>query len=75
MSKSAKLWDEHGTTLRKQDDCHCCGEDEIGSHFEQAWCHACGWRGTLHEHRAAVAALAGDWAVRDELLAQCAPKS
>jgi hypothetical protein len=50
-----RLWDEWGTTLRKHDDCHVCGEDEVGSHFERAWCHRCGWRGTLAEHRAAAA--------------------
>lgn len=42
-----KLYNEHGTILAKRADCHRCGEDEIGSHFDAAWCHACGWRGTL----------------------------
>jgi hypothetical protein len=64
----ATLWDEYGTTLRKHDDCHVCGDDEIGSHFDSAWCHRCGWRGTLHEHRIAVAAAAGNYAERDTLL-------
>jgi hypothetical protein len=50
-----QLYDQHGTTLRKQDECHICGEDEIGSHFDQAWCHRCGWRGSLEAHRAAAA--------------------
>lgn len=44
---SVTLFDENGRTLKKHKPCHRCGEDEIGSHYEQAWCHACGWRGEI----------------------------
>lgn len=44
---TATLYDINGTPLRKQPDCPRCGEDEIGSSFDNAWCHRCGWRGSL----------------------------
>lgn len=43
------LWDQYGTPTRKQPICAICEEDEIGSHFDDAWCHRCGWRGSLTE--------------------------
>lgn len=40
-------WDHYGTPLKKQPDCLVCGDDEIGSSFDRAWCHRCGWHGSL----------------------------
>jgi hypothetical protein len=40
-------WDQYGTPLKKQPDCLVCGDDEIGSSFDGAWCHRCGWHGSL----------------------------
>jgi hypothetical protein len=40
-------WDALGTPTAKQPDCYLCGEDEIGSTFDTAWCCACGWHGSL----------------------------
>jgi hypothetical protein len=45
-----KLWDDHGTPLRPHLFCPKCGDHtELGSHFDEAWCHACGWKGSLTE--------------------------
>ena len=44
------LWDEHGTPLQPHVACPSCLEDdEVGSHFDSAWCCFCGWRGSLTE--------------------------
>lgn len=43
------LYDEYGTPTSKHPNCPRCDEDEIGSHFDDAWCCACGWRGSLAE--------------------------
>lgn len=48
----ATLWDKHGTPLQPHGSCPNCGDaDEVGSHFDAAWCHACGWVGNLEEMR------------------------
>lgn len=57
------LYNEHGTPLSKHPDCPNCGEDEIGSHFDNAWCHACGTRWSLRVLRA----LAAERAARPEV--------
>lgn len=49
MTDELPLCDEFGTPLLKQPPCRRCGLDEVGSHFGAAWCHRCGWRGTLSE--------------------------
>lgn len=41
------LWREDGAPRQPHPACPFCGADEIGSHFDQAWCHACAWKGTL----------------------------
>lgn len=43
------LWDaEFGTPRYPHLSCPGCHiPDEVGSHFDSAWCHNCGWRGSL----------------------------
>lgn len=41
-------WDDHGTPLAEHGPCPGCGSTtEVGSHFDTAWCCACGWKGAL----------------------------
>jgi hypothetical protein len=49
MSESENFWKADGTPRRKHPRCVFCGEDEIGSSFDTAWCHACAWKGSLTE--------------------------
>ncbi len=56
VAASDSLWDQYGTPTRKQPFCLRCEEDEIGSSFDAAWCHCCGWRGSLTALLAAVRA-------------------
>lgn len=46
------LWDEHGTPVGKHTPCPQCDDvSEVGSHFDAAWCHECGWKGSLTKMR------------------------
>lgn len=51
------LWSRGGAPMFSHPRClnvshgEVCN-DEIGSHFDHAWCHACGWSGSLTELRA-----------------------
>ena len=48
MASEPILWDEFGTPLYEHVACLKCGEtDEVGSHFDGAWCCYCGWSGSL----------------------------
>jgi hypothetical protein len=47
MSESQNLWKEDGTPRGKRPKCVFCGENKIGSSFDEAWCNSCGWKGTL----------------------------
>lgn len=40
-------WNEHGARLAKHPPCSICDADEIGSLYDDAWCHCCAWRGPL----------------------------
>lgn len=49
------LWDDWGTPRYPHVNCPICGDedaDEVGSHFDHAWCCTCGWHGSLTEMRA-----------------------
>jgi hypothetical protein len=51
-------WNSLGTPLLPHPRCmapvgdEVCNADEIGSSCDAAWCHACGWRGSLTDLRA-----------------------
>jgi len=47
MSKSQNFWKEDGTPRRKLPKCVFCGEDKLGSEFDDAWCLACNWKGSF----------------------------
>jgi hypothetical protein len=47
MSEGKNMWRDDGAPRRPHPACPFCGEDEIGSHFDKAWCCACSWKGTL----------------------------
>lgn len=53
-----ELWSRDGTPLFKHPRClntflgEICNADEVGSHYDHAWCHVCGWHGSLTEFRA-----------------------
>lgn len=56
-----KLWSEWGTPTQPHVDCPVCKTaDEVGSHFDAAWCYSCGWKGSLTEVRLAAKAGRGD---------------
>lgn len=65
------LWNEYGTPLQPHVACPSCLEDdEVGSHFDSAWCYFCGWRGSLTEqHGRATLVNEVTAAVRDEIVA------
>lgn len=49
MSEAENLWKTDGTARHKHPLCVFCGKDEVGSSFDDAWCSACGWKGSLTE--------------------------
>lgn len=56
------LWNAaSGTPLNPHGPCPSCEDAaEVGSHFDEAWCCQCGWRGSLtrmHELAAPVEAV------------------
>jgi hypothetical protein len=46
-----QLWDEYGVPKQQHVPCPQCGDayetNEVGSSFDHAWCHRCGWQGSL----------------------------
>jgi hypothetical protein len=49
VSEGENLWKSDGTPRHKHPPCVFCGEDDVGSSFDDAWCGACGWKGSLTE--------------------------
>jgi hypothetical protein len=47
MSDGQNLWREDGAPRHPHPACPFCGAAEVGSLFDDAWCHACAWKGTL----------------------------
>lgn len=41
------LYDADGKPLHKLPNCPACGENELGSHYEEVWCCKCGFAGVL----------------------------
>lgn len=41
-------WDDFGVPRHRHVPCPVCNDnDEVGSSFDHAWCHRCGWHGSL----------------------------